>query len=183
MLIVGNGVSRLAYQEEIQNFDGDIWICNLAYKEKWLVEIATRWSGHEDLIGKIKKIKEKNQYKFEIWANDNKADKKFNFTCYDTGTTIAKQSLIEGYDIYCVGFDLGGADIYSSKHHLQNKTMWVRRWRELADKFGFERIHWIGQDHTKILKNKRYSEYYHIYKLGQSHIRNEKYKELLEKYT
>lgn len=183
MLIVGNGLSRLAYKKEIQNFKGEVWIFNYAYKEKWLAKIATRWHGHEELIPEVQEAREKNGYKYKIYGGTKKAEKHFrsDVRIGDSGTTAAWQALKEGFEIWCVGIDLGGWDIYSPEHEKQNKAIWVMRWKRLY-KFYKDKIHWIGQDHTEILRSPNITKYSSLYTNGKIHIRDEKSRKAIEKF-
>lgn len=183
MLIVGNGVSRLAYKKEIQDFKGEIWIFNYAYKEKWLGKIATRWFGHSELISEAKEYREKNGYKYTIWGNVDCAEKHFDerIRIGDSGSTAAWQSLIDGYEIWCVGIDLGGWDIYTENHNTQNKSIWVARWQKLWKLYN-EKIHWIGQDHTEALRSPNLRKYYNLYSNNKCHLNDEKSRQIIQKY-
>lgn len=183
MLIVGNGASRLAYKREIQDFFGEVWIFNYAYKEKWLARKATRWFGHTELIEEAKEYRKKHGYKYSIWGNVESAEKHFDkrIRAGDSGSTAAWQALLEGYEIWCVGIDLGGWDIYTKGHEKQNKAIWVMRWKRLY-KFYKDKIHWIGQDHTEILRSPNITKYSSLYTNGKIHIRDEKSRKAIEKF-
>lgn len=43
ILLIGNGISRLLFQDFIDKWQGEKWVCNYAYKD---VKGYTRWSGH-----------------------------------------------------------------------------------------------------------------------------------------
>ena len=172
MLIVGNGVSRLAYRKEIEEFDGDIWIFNNAFKERWLAGIATRWFGEKQLIPIAREFKEKNGYKYEIWSNEG-GDKRFlaGVRSADSGSTAGQQSLMEGFDVWCVGIDMGGYDIYCPGHEKLNKTIWAFRWKRLMIEYR-NKIHWIGEDHTENMKQGKFGKYADLYRNGKFHLQD-----------
>lgn len=102
----------------------------------------------------------------------------------DSGTAFVIHAIEEGYDeIYLIGFDLGGKDIYQHKHHLRNKKSWVKNWRYILEKYGLDKVHFIGYDHKKILLSKLPDDYYaKQYMRGKDHLENY-YTEIADNYS
>lgn len=89
--------------------------------------------------------------------------------------------MLEGFEIWCVGIDLGGWDIYSKGHEKQNKTIWVVRWQKLNRIFR-GKIHWIGQDHSEILNSPNKLKYFCLYSQGKIHLTDEKSIQAINKF-
>ncbi len=162
MLLVGNGVSRLKpevqkyIQDWIKNRTGEIWIFNYAYKE--FGKKATRWSGHKELIEVVYQYKQFHKAKYIIYTNEitDIPHNQFSYDyLFDSGSTAVRQALIDGFDCYLVGFDLGGADVYSPGHEKLNKKIWQKRMYDIYSK-NKEVIHFVGVDHTETFKKIRY---------------------------
>lgn len=165
MLLIGNGVSRLQDYviQYINDWEDDIWIFNLGYLD--FGKRATRWSGHKELIEVVYQYKQFHKAKYIIYTNEITDIPHNQFSheeLYDSGSTAVKQALLEGFDCYLVGFDLGGADVYSPGHEKLNKIVWVERmyyiWRRNKD-----RVHFIGIDHSEVFAKKDFSYYYRKY--------------------
>lgn len=157
VLILGNGISRIEHENFIREFPGEVWACNFAYRD--FPEKITRLTGHDFVLEEAQKEKKKNGWKFDIYAGvcAKKRDGWKRFTQppkwhRDSGSTLATQALHEGHDILLCGFDMGGADIYSPEHWRQNKTAWVRRWADIVQEYGADRIKFIGYDHHPFLR-------------------------------
>jgi len=158
MLLIGNGVSRLQDYviQYINDWEDDIWIFNLGYLD--FGKRATRWSGHKELIEVVYQYKQFHKAKYIIYTNEITDIPHNQFSheeLYDSGYTAVKQSIIEGFDCYLVGFDLGGADVYSPGHEKLNKKIWQKRMYDIYSK-NKEVIHFIGVDHTETFKKIRY---------------------------
>jgi len=162
MLLIGNGISRLNQnvQSYIDNWikskTGEIWIFNNAYKDYG--KIATRWSGHKELIEVVYQYKQFHKAKYIIYTNEITDIPHNQFSheeLYDSGSTAVRQALLEGFDCYLVGFDLGGADVYCPEHEKLNKKIWQKRMYDIYSK-NKEVIHFIGVDHTETFKKIRY---------------------------
>ncbi len=158
MLLIGNGVSRLQdyVTQYINDWEDDIWIFNLGYLD--FGKRATRWSGHKELIEVAYQYKQFHKAKYIIYTNEITDIPHNQFSheeLYDSGYTAVKQSIIEGFDCYLVGFDLGGADVYSPGHEKLNKKIWQKRMYGIYSK-NKEVIHFIGVDHTETFKKIRY---------------------------
>lgn len=188
VLIVGNGISRLAYQAEILAYKGEVWACNYAYKE--FPDIITRLTGHDFSLVDAQAYKDEHGSKFDIYSGPIAQKRKEwkLFTCppqwlRDSGTTMVAQALHEGYDVDLVGFDLGGPDVHALKQYQQDKTSWVRRWAEIVEQWGADRLHFIGYDHLPYLKEvildpSRAKDYARAYKARRPHIATDEYRKI-----
>jgi len=193
VLIIGNGISRLDYSEEIKNFDGEIWSCNYAFRE--FGEILDRITGHREPMEECLREKKNKGWKVKVFSSlINPVPECENFTIdrywlRDSGTSLVVQAIKENFDnIYVAGFDLGGADVHSPNHWMLDKTVWVRRWAEIFQKFTLDKIIFIGHDHSdfikKVSKNMQNAGFYsENYLRKVPHINNEKYKEIHKKYV
>ena len=158
MLLIGNGVSRLQDYviQYINDWEDDIWIFNLGYLD--FGKRATRWSGHKELIEVVYQYKQFHKAKYIIYTNEITDIPHNQFShdyLFDSGSTAVRQALIDGFDCYLVGFDLGGADVYSPGHEKLNKKIWQKRMYDIYSK-NKEVIHFIGVDHTETFKKIRY---------------------------
>ena len=168
VLILGNGLSRLAFHETILAHDGPVWGCNrvfIDYGSK-----ITALAGHVDVMEEARVWREKHGQKYDIFGIDE------SLTCpelyrKDTGTTLVAEALMRGHSVACVGFDLGGADVYSPGHEKKNKSTWVTRWRLILQEFGPEHVTFWGHDHKPFLLSYRpANEYAKRYTRGEGHI-------------
>ena len=188
VLIVGNGISRLAYQAEILAYKGEVWACNYAYKE--FPDIITRLTGHDFALLDAQAYKDEHGSKFDIYSGpiaQKRKDWKL-FTCppqwlRDSWTTLVAQALHEGYNVDLAGFDLGGPDVISPNMHQQDKTAWVRRWAEIVEQWGADRLHFIGYDHLPYIKEvildpSRAKDYARAYKARRPHIATDEYRKI-----
>lgn len=183
ILILGNGLSRLAFDAAIRSFkDADkanraIWACNRAYLD--FSDILDALAGHADVMEEARDA----GVTCKIFGI-NEA-----LTCApvfqkDTGTTLVAEALTRGYDVIVCGFDLGGADCYSPGHEKKNKTTWVERWRLILKSFGADRVTFWGYDHKPfILSDRPANEYAREYTRGRAHIPTEEYQKTLDNWT
>lgn len=188
ILILGNGISRLAYESFIMNWNGEMWGCNRAYIDYG--KKLTRIAGHSEVMHDAKMYREKKNLKYKIigghLGEDPSAD--FLFTCdkkyqENTGSALAAEALTLGANIIVIGFDMGGKDVYSPAHDVIKKNCWVTRWRWMLQEFGEEKIHFIGHDHKPfLLSNKPASEYWEQYGSGKPHIPGESYEKIHKKW-
>jgi hypothetical protein len=124
-----------------------------------------------------------NGKKFKIFEQDEALSCRPIFR-KDTGTTLVAEALVRGYDVICVGFDLGGADLYSPGHEKKNKTSWVERWRFIMGEFGPDRVTFWGHDHKPfILSHRAANEYAQQYTRGIPHIPSGDYQAALKDWT
>lgn len=165
VLVLGNGISRLRYQFFIDNWKGELWICNRAYHD---FPHADRLCGHKAIL------REAHGYNFkgEIWTNISRWVRKMgdefpeymkDFTTetglvkqhqMDAGTTLVACAVHEGYRrVFVCGFDLGGADVYWEGHKHSKRKYWLERWRQISIKLGLERVFFIGKDWKPFLLN------------------------------
>jgi len=190
VLILGNGISRLSYDGFIRSWDGEVWGSNWIFTEYG--EILTRLNGHIEPMKAAAEARKKDGHSYQIWGGHlgklSVVDK--DFTCpheyrKDSGTTHVAQALHEGFEkIVCCGFDLGGPDVLSPDMAMQDKRSWVRRWRAIANKWGLERIEFIGFDHKPyILSDRPDYEYQNRYKRNRPHIPDADYYQAFEKHT
>lgn len=181
VLILGNGTSRLYYKNLPSIWKSEIWGCNWVYKEY----INNELPRLDALIGDYVCLKQAVKHE-KIMRNVTvygKAQKSLdlhpsvkypNVGKYfsDSGTTIVKHALANNYDeIYLLGFDLGGPDIYQYRHHLKNKKNWVENWRKIAKEFTLKKIRFIGYDHKKNILDEMPNDYYaQLYLRGRDHL-------------
>jgi len=181
-------VSRLLLAREIAGWTGEIWGCNLAYREPGVCERLARLTGHVAILGDADAYRMEHGLQFEIWAgNLGKHPPHWRaFTCpaehrKDSGTTLAAQALHEGRSVIAAGFDLGGPDIHSPRLWTQNKSSWVKRWRDIGQRYGWDRLTFWGYDHKPFLvSSASASTYQRLYRSGVAHIPGEEYRKLFE---
>lgn len=187
-LVLGNGISRLAFDDVIRSWRGEVWGCNFVYKEYG--ELLTRLTGHGWVLTEAAEYQRKHpRCKFEIWSGHlaKVVPGSTPFTCpkqfcRDSGTTLVAQALHEGRSIAVVGFDLGGLDIHSPE--LLDKTNWVSRWREIIRYYGHDRIRFIGFDHMPFLLSSEPDKAYRDrYQAGMPHICDAQYIRTWEQFT
>lgn len=188
VLVVGNGISRLAFDDLIRHWPGEVWACNRAYIDYG--EKITLLAGHTDVMHDAKVYRKENNLRYRIIGGHlgecPAAD--YSFSCPEryqenTGTALAAEALSMDHHIVAVGFDLGGKDVYSPDHEKKRKTCWVTRWRNMLTEYGPQKIHFIGHDHKPFLMSKETPEaYYYKYKSGKAHIPGDLYRELYENW-
>lgn len=182
VLILGNGLSRRNYYDFINEWAGEVWGCNWVYKELLNNDIHRL----DALIGDYQCLKHAIKYKDKELSDTTiygKAPKTidlgrvyypdgFNNQFSDSGTTFVVHALENGYDeIYLVGFDIGGKDLYQHRHHLRNKKSWLRGWRKIAQNHGLQNIYFIGYDHKQIILSEVPDDYYaRQYMRGRDHL-------------
>lgn len=180
VLILGNGISRLAFDEQIRAFTGEVWACNRAYLD--FGDKITDLAGHIDVMQEARDYRDAHGEKYRIFGIDEA------FTCpeqyrNDTGTTLVAEALTRGYDVIVCGFDLGGLDLYSPGHEKKNKTTWVQRWRTLFRDFNPDSVTFWGHDHKPfILSNRPAIEYFRDYSRGKAHLPEVSYQVLLDNW-
>lgn len=177
VLILGNGISRLLHDEFIDSFVGELWVANYAYRRYGAR--ATRVCGHSDVMQQAAAYRDQYGFHFKIMGRVNDRTEcpvtipsEFR---KDSGSTMAAQALEEGYDVYLCGFDLGGPDVLSPNLHLQNKRVWVRRWKAIIERYGAERVHFVGHDHLPVILAGNDECYARRYRQGLPHIPNPDY--------
>ena len=183
VMIIGNGVSRLDYQKEIAEWDGEIWGCNSIYLEiaSGSLQRLDRVIGDKDAVKKA--IQYKNKYGYNYIVYNKFVVKKKDIPgaipitipkrfVRDSGSTLVAMAIIEGYDdIVCVGFDLGGKDIYVKDHDKKNKSTWIRNWRRLAYDLCIDKVRFLGKDHKPyIISRDSETAYADKYLRGENHL-------------
>jgi len=188
-LILGNGISRLAYVDLIRDWPGEVWGCNRAYLDHG--DKLTRLCGHDDVMIEARQYRDDQGLSYEIWGGHiggGSATEKA-FTCppgfrKDSGTTLVAQALHEGRAIALCGFDLGGPDIHSPGLEKQLKHNWIDRWRNIVKTYGDENIRFIGFDHLWFINsNLSALEYSRKYAAGRPHIFDDEYLKVWEKWA
>jgi hypothetical protein len=191
ILILGNGLSRLAFDKQIKEFEGEVWACNYAFRE--YPEKITRLTGHTEPLEEAEKEKAEKGYKFDIYSGVC-AKKKYEWKTFtvnprwlrDSGTTLIAQALHEGKKVILCGFDLGGPDVYCTDQWKQNKRTWVKRMAEIIKEWGSENIEFWGFDHMPFIKNvfsgvERDDKYWQDYRKRKPHIKDETYQKIFYK--
>lgn len=181
VLILGNGLSRLAFHDAILAHDGPVWGCNNIYLDYGAKLTAV--AGHDWCMADAARVREENNFSYKIfgglaWSGDIQDEA---FTCdpvfrENTGTTLVAEALTRGYNVIACGFDLGGPDCYSPDHEKRDKTVWVTRWRLIFERFDQARVTFWGHDHkTFLLSDRNPREYSRKYLNGATHIPDEEY--------
>jgi hypothetical protein len=123
ILILGNGSSRLNHKDFVTGWDGEIWVCNAAYKEyKDYPRLDVVGTVHGYFVKEVYDFKIKNKLSYKILCNelvDNYNDLFLEYNGWSTGSELINQAFLEGAgQIYVMGFDSfknDGADIYNVK--------------------------------------------------------------------
>ena len=192
VLIVGNGISRLAYTKQILAFDGDVWASNYAFRE--FSKKLTRLNGHDKCLVEAQNWKDQHGFTFDIYAGPI-AKKRPDWKSFsvgakwhrDSGTTLICEALNLGLKIEVVGFDIGGPDVYAPEHRYVDKTNWVIRWAEIAQEWGLDSVTFWGHDHkefiSKVIENQSVAkEYSRLYRSRKPHLDDETFKKTYEEF-
>lgn len=188
VLILGNGLSRLAFDKEIREFPGEVWGCNNIYMDYG--DKITAIAGHDWCLIDAKRERDEHGYKYRLftglsWDGGRGEDA---FSCNElyrenTGSALVAEALTRGHNVIVCGFDMGGADIYSPEHEKRNKSVWIKRWRLIFDEFDPDRVTFWGYDHKPyLLSDRPATEYQKLYMKGESHIQDEEYQKILENW-
>jgi len=161
VLILGNGLSRQKFEsiEFINNWDGEIWGCNNVFRERIKLPRLDLIIGDDQTVIDGYHYKLDNKLDYEIYAKRHIT----NYTNHriqivhlpqeyikDSGTTLIYKALFENYDeIKVCGFDCGGKDIYVKGHEKKDKTIWIKRWREIDKVFTLRKIEFICNPEIK----------------------------------
>lgn len=141
ILVLGNGVSRLAFDDQIKAWDGEIWGCNRAYLDYGtrLSRVAT---DSVAMLEELRAYRAGTRATFEIWGWGKvaaSADREFTSPGAlrsNSGQMLAMQAVEEGHEALLCGFDFGGEDIYLGD--LGEKPGWRRKWGKILDHYGPE---------------------------------------------
>lgn len=119
VLILGNGISRLRFKEKILSWEGEIWVCNWAFREaSELPRIDRVGSVHQEVIKEAHQYKVENNLSYKLLTSNTSGIEDISEPFIDergwsTGSLMIVQALKEGYSkIALSGFDMGGDDIY-----------------------------------------------------------------------
>jgi hypothetical protein len=191
ILILGNGLSRLAFDNQIKAFDGEVWACNYAFRD--YPEKITRLTGHIEPLEEAEKEKKEKGYKYDIYSGvcaKKRQDWK-NFTVNprwlrDSGSTLIAQALHDGYKVILCGFDFGGPDVYCAEQWKQNKRTWVRRMVEIIREWGSDNIEFWGFNHMPYIKNvfsgvEKDDKYWQDYRKRKPHLNDGTYQKIFYK--
>ena len=188
VLILGNGLSRLAFDDAIRAHSGPVWGCNAIYLDYG--DKLTAIAGHDWCMADAARVRAEKGYKYKIfgglkWSGDIGDEP---FTCKpifrrDTGTTLVAEALTRGYNVIVCGFDMGGPDVYTPSHGSKNKTTWVSRWRLIFEEFDSDRVTFWGHDHKPfLLGNEPANTYAKKYLRGETHIPDKRYEKTLSSW-
>jgi hypothetical protein len=181
VLILGNGLSRLAFDKKIREFRGPVWGCNRAYLDYG--DKLAALAGHADVMVEAQGARDALGQQFKIFGQDEEFTARELFR-KDTGTTLVAEALTRGFDVIVCGFDLGGPDVYSPGHERKNKTTWVSRWRLIFQTFDPARVTFWGYDHKPfILSGEPAATYARKYTRGENHIPDETYQKAVNSWT
>lgn len=189
VLLLGNGISRLSYNDYILNYKGEIWGSNFIFLDYG--EILTRLTGHTEVMYMARSFRNKYNLKYEIWGGhlgkDSSCDHQFTSDkryWKNSGITLAAQALEEGYNILLCGYDMGGQDVYAKNHHRIDKSKWVALWKQLLKENDPDRVAFVGYDHKPfLLSNENCSKYYIRYGNDEPHIDTPEYRRIHQTYT
>jgi hypothetical protein len=100
----------------------------------------------------------------------------------DSGCTLVARAILKGYDeIYLVGFDLGGKDLYVQDHEKRNKSIWIKNWRHIAKELGLEKVTFVGKDHKPfIYSNESVDFYAKKYLNGVDHLKDSRINNIVD---
>ncbi len=146
VLILGNGISRREKQNEdfIKNWYEEIWGCNGAYKESFpFTRIGLL---DKKILKEVLEYKDKNKRTYDVFYKKELKNKTKKFFYAqkggNTGYQLILQALYEGFDeIYLLGFDFGGSDIYTE---TKNGSVFQKRFKEIIDEFGMNKIYFVN---------------------------------------
>lgn len=184
VLILGNGVSRLQYMNSFVSKwkDAPIWACNSAYTEleSGAIPRLDAITGDKQALKDALVFREKKKLSFIVYARSQttywipgteRIDIPDKYI-YDSGTTLVVKALLSGYnEVYLVGFDLGGKDIYVKDHEDRNKASWIFRWRIISQDLGLSKIIFVGRDHKEFIdSSKPIDSYARVYMRGDDHL-------------
>lgn len=175
VLILGNGTSRLSCKEYILHWDNEIWACNWAYKEsKQYPNITRIGTVHDDVIEKALLFRSNMSADYDIWTvqwvlDNTKIEplkkspliKIFHYKkVKNTGSLMILQGLYEKKDIYLLGFDMGGPDIYQKTDRPKNSFR--KQFIQIIKKFGNENIHFVGKQPDLTIEEYDERDFMHV---------------------
>jgi len=185
VLILGNGISRLLYHQQIMDYEGEVWGCNYAYLE--YPDKIRRLAGHVVTMREAAEYAKENGLDLKVYGGNQGSFPEYfcKYTCppefmKDSGTTLVAQALAEGRPrIDVTGFDLGGPDVGSPRHWRLDKSGWIRRWRLIYERYRESwTVHFWGRDHLPVITTTDGAEYWGYagnYKRTYPHIDDDRY--------
>ena len=122
VLILGNGTSRLQLKDTIQNWNGEIWVCNWGFREALTLgdRVTLVGSVHKEVLKEIHSFRKEHNLSYKIITKpiikSQYEDEYFSSSKgWSTGNLCIVEALERGYDeVYLAGFDMGGKDIYQT---------------------------------------------------------------------
>jgi len=170
VLILGNGISRLQYLLEINNFQGEVWGSNHVYAEYgWLL---SRINGHEIVVQQAKHWKQLHGYHYRVITPEDYKELPQRIRG-NSGVFLISQALQDGYDeIILCGFDFGGKDVWAPNMHMRDienglRKKWdlmLNHFSEAPDKIKF----WPIRPGYDILSERYLSVFYTEYQHNQA---------------
>lgn len=145
VLILGNGTSRLTQIDFIKEWEGEIWVCNWAFKESLgLPRLDRVGSVHENVVKQAIKFREAQGVSYQIYSS-KPFDGVTVFTDvkgWSTGSLMLQQALIEKFScIVLLGFDMGGADIYQD--HILHGNNFKNQYNEIKRNYGMDSVFFL----------------------------------------
>jgi hypothetical protein len=123
VIILGNGESRLKYDEYIKKYEYEIWGCNKAYLENYnFTRIGT---VHIENANNALLYKKQNNLKYIVYYSYFLPEclSFSNYHGWSTGNELLSQALLENYKITLIGFDSlnnNSSDIYMKNVVIDN---------------------------------------------------------------
>jgi len=138
VLILGNGISRLQYINEINEYQlspGEIWGCNHIYAEYG--HILTRINGHANVVLQAQHWKEIHGYDYRVITSEDYTELPEQLRG-NSGIFLISQALQDGFDeIILCGFDFGGKDVWTPDMHKRGVTNGLyKKWDLMMEHFG-----------------------------------------------
>lgn len=142
VLILGNGVSRLTEKSYIDNWKGELWACNFAFKEyMFLPHIDRLGSAHREVLEEAIQFRRDHGLDFRLFSYIKMTEVE-PFACakgWSTGSLMLQQAMYENFDkIVLAGFDMGGPDIYNPANSGSN---FRKQFNTIMKEFGFGKVY------------------------------------------
>jgi hypothetical protein len=191
VLILGNGISRLAFKDRINAYQGEIWACNYAFRE--FPQVA-RLIGHVEPMEEAARLRDEGKLREDLIIYSAPfGGRRFSSLSVgrrwhqNSGISLIAEALHQGHRIQAAGFDLGGPDIHTPDHHLKSSWFWVERWAEVFREWGLDRVEFWGHDHRDFIiavaegrASARLYEFSHL--RGRPHISEDEYLRVWEDF-
>ena len=120
VLILGNGMSRLQYENYINAWEKELWVCNRAFQEhRKLRNIHRVGTVHKEGAIEAIEYREKNDLTYSVYYRnfvpgyEGRIKRFRDRRGWSTGILMLAQAIYEDYKmVYLAGFDFGGKDLY-----------------------------------------------------------------------